>query len=106
MPSLNQDFTRFERDQFVLRFTVTDAVTTLGNSNYAAWWGMANGTTAADTLEIEGWTTNVLSASPITAYNTSVGVSDCSASGASQLTPGTNGDVIVKVYDYYVEVTI
>lgn len=106
MPSLNQDFTRFERDEFILRFTVTDAVTTLGNSSYTAWWGLSNTDEADGGVQISGHTTTN-EYSSLTGYDISVNASGCSTNtGMSTLSYDTPEDVTVKVYDYYVEVTI
>lgn len=37
MAKLDQNFTKFQKDSFQLKFTITDATTSL--SNFQAWWG-------------------------------------------------------------------
>ena len=41
MALLGQDFTKFQKDSFYIKFTITDAVTSL--SGYEAWWGCYSG---------------------------------------------------------------
>jgi hypothetical protein len=68
MALLNQDFTKFQKDSFQIRFTITDATTSL--LNYEGWWGCfgttpqdypGDATAPVDTPVIEkataGWTT-------------------------------------------------
>lgn len=38
MATLNQDFTKFDYDKFLIIFTITDLDSSM-DSNYAAWWG-------------------------------------------------------------------
>ena len=41
MALLGQDFTKFQKDSFYIKFTITDAVTSL--AGYQAWWGCYSG---------------------------------------------------------------
>lgn len=41
MALLNQDFTKFQKDTFQIKFTITDA--TVNISGYEAWWGCYSG---------------------------------------------------------------
>jgi len=41
MALLGQDFTKFQKDSFYIKFTITDATTSL--SGYKAWWGCYSG---------------------------------------------------------------
>lgn len=58
MALLNQDFIKFDYDTFQIKFTITDATTTL--SGYSAWWGVSSAATDTS-LVVEkvssGWTT-------------------------------------------------
>lgn len=45
MPALNQNFIKFERDNFSIQWTVVDATTILGSNNYQAWWGLSDNNT-------------------------------------------------------------
>lgn len=106
MPSLNQNLIKFEKDYFIIRYNVVDATTSLGTNNYAAWYGIANGTAASDGILKEGWTTTV-GPSPITSYNVSIGPDGCSSTSATALTAGTAGDITyVNVFDFHVDVII
>jgi len=71
MAQLNQDFIKFQKDTFDIKFTITDA--TVDISDYQAWWGCYTGTpqnypgdatAPVDTPIIEkattGWTTNAV----------------------------------------------
>jgi len=101
MPSFNQNLIKFEHDEFLLEYTVTDASTTLGSSNYAAWWGLSNTSTAAGELLISGHTI-----SGISTYNKSQATSDCSAGSATGLNPGNNNGIPVSVFDYTITVSL
>lgn len=56
MALLNQDFVKFDYDTFQIRFTITDATTSL--SNYKAWWGVSSAATGTTIVEkaTSGWT--------------------------------------------------
>jgi hypothetical protein len=57
MALLNQDFVKFDYDTFQIRFTITDATTSL--ASYTAWWGVssaATGTTIVEKASL-GWLT-------------------------------------------------
>jgi hypothetical protein len=57
MALLNQDFVKFDYDTFQIRFTITDATTSL--ASYTAWWGVssaATGTTIVEKASL-GWVT-------------------------------------------------
>ena len=56
MALLNQDFVKFDYDTFQIRFTITDATTSL--SNYRAWWGVSSAATGTTIVEkaSSGWT--------------------------------------------------
>tara|TARA_R110000796_G_scaffold163680_1_gene280649 strand:+ start:427 stop:822 length:396 start_codon:yes stop_codon:yes gene_type:complete len=57
MASLNQSFTKFDKDTFLIRFVISDTQVNL--SSYYAWWGVS--TTVGSNPLIEkatgGWTT-------------------------------------------------
>lgn len=58
MALLNQNFIKFDYDTFQIKFTVTDATTSL--AGYSAWWGVSSAATDT-TVVVEkassGWTT-------------------------------------------------
>ena len=56
MALLNQDFVKFDYDTFQIRFTITDATTSL--SSYRAWWGVSSAATGTTIVEkaSSGWT--------------------------------------------------
>jgi len=56
MALLNQDFVKFDYDTFQIRFTITDATTSL--SSYRAWWGVSSAATGTTIIEkiSTGWT--------------------------------------------------
>lgn len=43
MALLNQNFTKFDYDTFQIKFTISDATTSL--SSYSAWWGVSSAAT-------------------------------------------------------------
>jgi len=56
MALLNQDFVKFDYDTFQIRFTITDATTSL--ASYRAWWGVSSAATGTTIVEkaSSGWT--------------------------------------------------
>lgn len=56
MALLNQDFVKFDYDTFQIRFTITDATTSL--ASYTAWWGVSSAATGTTIVEkaSSGWT--------------------------------------------------
>jgi hypothetical protein len=63
MALLNQDFIKFDYDTFQIRFTITDATTSL--SGYTGWWGVSETPTGSTVVEkvSSGWTTGPSSGS-------------------------------------------
>ena len=57
MALLNQDFVKFDYDTFQIRFTITDATTSL--ASYTAWWGVSSAATGTTIVEkaSSGWVT-------------------------------------------------
>ena len=55
MALLNQDFVKFDYDTFQIRFTITDATTSL--ASYTAWWGVSSAATGTTIVEkaSSGW---------------------------------------------------
>lgn len=55
MALLNQDFVKFDYDTFQIRFTITDATTSL--ASYRAWWGVSSAATGTTIVEkaSSGW---------------------------------------------------
>lgn len=78
MALLNQDFVKFDYDTFQIRFTITDATTSL--SSYRAWWGVSSAATGTTIVEkaSSGW------------------VSPAIAGGSSQIVMGVSS-VTVKL---------
>jgi len=106
MPSLNQNFIKFEHDYFIIRYNVVDATTSLGINNYAAWWGLANSDNASSGVFKEGWTTDI-GPSPISAYDVTAGPDGCSSNDATPLTYDVNGEITyVNVFDFHVDVIV
>jgi len=83
MPALNQNLIIYDNDTIVLSFTVVDATTTLGSTNYAAWWGLANADNVYDSTALE------LEAFSNITYDVTAGVNDCSSNTATQLLSST-----------------
>lgn len=77
MAALSQNLVRFEHDgEFQLIFTVTNAGTIIGSSNFCAWWGLGT----ADTVAGSSSTPLKEAFTQAFSYNTSIGPNDCSAS--------------------------
>lgn len=78
MALLNQDFVKFDYDTFQIRFTITDATTSL--ASYTAWWGVSSAATGTTIVEkaSSGW------------------VSPAIAGGSSQIVMGVSS-VTVKL---------
>ena len=78
MALLNQDFVKFDYDTFQIRFTITDATTSL--ASYTAWWGVSSAATGTTIVEkaSAGW------------------VSPAIAGGSSQIVMGVSS-VTVKL---------
>lgn len=57
MALLNQDFVKFDYDTFQIKFTITDATTSL--ASYTAWWGVSSAATGTTIVEkaSAGWQT-------------------------------------------------
>lgn len=55
MALLNQDFVKFDYDTFQIKFTITDATTSL--ASYRAWWGVSSAATGTTIVEkaTSGW---------------------------------------------------
>lgn len=55
MALLNQDFIKFDYDTFQIKFTITDATTSL--ASYRAWWGVSSAATGTTIVEkaSSGW---------------------------------------------------
>ena len=87
MPALGQNLTRFEHDgSFELVFTVTNAGTTLGSSNFCAWWGLANADNVASSTSL---LKRAYTAGSATYTVTTSGVNDCE-DATSPVTTQTN----------------
>jgi len=88
MPALGQNLTRFEHDgAFELVFTVTNAGTTLGSSNFCAWWGLANADNVADSTSL---LKRAYTAGGVTYNVTTTGVNDCEDATTSVTTQSNN----------------
>lgn len=106
MPSLNQNFTRLEHDDFVLEFTSVDSILnpSVGSTAYAAWWGLSSTSDATGNLLLSSWS-NGTAPNAISSYNIANQFPDCSTSGAFQLIPG-NAPFLVEVYETKVVVVL
>lgn len=105
MPILNQNFTKFEHDTFVIQYTVTDASTTLENSNYCGWWGLGNASTIEDStsIELQGHSIASTDSYNIAQTNTGTGCHD-SPNGGALLT--TNLGPVVAISTFTVLVSL
>lgn len=86
MALLNQDFIKFDYDTFQIKFTITDATTSL--ASYAAWWGVSSAATGTTIVEkaSSGWVTGP---SPGDATQIVMGVSSVTVKlGQSDFGPG------------------
>ncbi len=101
MPSLNQNFTRLEHDDFVLEFTSVDSILnpSVGATAYAAWWGLSDTADATGNLLLSSWS------NAISSYNVANSYPDCSDSGADALIPA-NAPFTVEVYETKVLVVL
>lgn len=101
MAALSQNLVRFEHDgEFNLIFTVTNAGTIIGASNFCAWWGLGSASTVADSS-----TTPLKEAfNQSLSYDVGVSTNDCSSSGASDLDSST-ADLGITVSNTTVTVT-
>ena len=93
MAALSQNLVRFEHDgEFQLIFTVTNAGTIIGASNFCAWWGLGSASTVAGSSSTplkEAFTQAF-------AYDVGSGPNDCSAGGANDLDNST-ADLAITV---------
>ena len=57
MASLNQSFTKFDKDTFLIRFVISDTQVNL--STYNAWWGVSTAVGENPLIEkaTAGWNT-------------------------------------------------
>ena len=101
MAALSQNLIRHEHDgEFDLIFTVTNAGTIIGASNFCAWWGLGSASTVADSSSTplkQAFTGAFL-------YNTGISANDCSASGVSDL-DGQTADLSIIVSNTTVKVS-
>lgn len=103
MPALDQNFLKFEEDTFSIEWTVVDATTTLGSSNYWAWWGISDTNSADYTSDIAVEKTS--NPSGITSV-TSTSPTDCSSAGATNvLAAGSSPWITVGASTVYLNVT-
>jgi len=104
MAALNQNFLRHEHDgDFSLIFTVTNGGTTLGSSNYCAWWGVGNNEdpNSVTSILLQGHTTT-----GVNSYNIAVSTEGCSSTPSGGALSATTSDVTVAVTNTQVKCTI
>jgi len=106
MPILNQNFTKFEHDTFVIQYTVTDASTTLGNSNYCGWWGLGNASTidASTSIELQGHTISATNSYNIDENTSGTGCHDTPS--GDTLDPDSNLGPVITINDFTVNVSL
>lgn len=107
MPVLNQNFTKFEHDTFVISYTVIDASTTLGNSNYCGWWGLGNASTidASTSIVLQGHTISATNSYNIDQTTTGTG---CHGVVAAEdiLDPDSNTGPVITINNFTVNVSL
>ena len=107
MPVLNQNFTKFEHDAFVISYTVIDASTALGNSNYCGWWGLGDASTidSSTSIILQGHSIQTTT-SYITTVGTSNGTGCQSTPSGGTLNPSSSPDALVTISDFTVNVSL
>lgn len=98
MALLNQDFTKFDYDTFQIKFTITDATTSL--SGYSAWWGVSSAATDTS-LVVEKATSNWAS------FGVSTGISMGTSSATISLSQSDfGGSGLLPNVTYYHELIL
>jgi len=98
MALLNQDFTKFDYDTFQIKFTITDATTSL--SSYSAWWGVSSAATDTS-LVVEKATSNWAS------FGVSTGISMGTSSATISLSQSDfGGSGLLPNVTYYHELIL
>tara|TARA_R100001480_G_scaffold134472_1_gene131528 strand:+ start:571 stop:1056 length:486 start_codon:yes stop_codon:yes gene_type:complete len=101
MPALSQNLTRFEHDgAFELVFTVTNAGTTLGVTNFCAWWGLGNGDSVSNSTSI---LKRAYTAGGVSFTNTASGFNDCSST--ADLVSSDSNDLTIIVSNTTVKIS-